>query len=177
MRPQRKNSKVLPNKQIVKTNSEAKSETPISVETKSGLDQKAEDQFILELYWCIEELQLTLNKGNLQPKQAQDILKCLNILRSNDAPLIKKRQIMRNKLGDYRKKMIEDKQRLSKQAASVTFTNKSSFNNKSVFLRKASTNVKQSSVKVDSESQENLQDNKNNSTVDKDNSKEFRFNF
>ncbi|XP_015187526.1 PREDICTED: UPF0488 protein CG14286 [Polistes dominula] len=174
-------NKVPSKKKSVKTNSEEKNETSTSVEEgTSGLNQTAEDQFVLELYWCIQELESTLVKGNLQAKQEQDILKSVNILKSNTAPLIKKRQIMRNKLGDYRKKMIQDEQKLKKQVAFVTFTNKTRLNKKSVFLKKATINVKQSSVKIDNESQEHLQDssdNKDSCKIDKDSSKEFRFNF
>ncbi|XP_035744069.1 UPF0488 protein CG14286-like [Vespa mandarinia] len=181
MKPKAKNNKISSKKKNVETNSEVKSDLPSSsVETVSGLNQEAEDQFVLELYWCIQELESSLEKGKVQMKQAQDISKSLNTLKSNSAPLIKKRQIMRNKLGNYREKMIQDEQKLIKHVASVKFTNKPNLYKKSVFLRKASTNVKQNSVKTsDSELNEQSHDSLNNdrSIVDKNSSQEFKFNF
>lgn len=164
----------------METNAEVKSDFPSSnVETVSGLNQEDEDQFVLELYWCIQELESSLEKGKVQMKQALDITKSLNTLKSNSAPLVKKRQIMRNKLGNYREKMMQDEQKLTKQVLSVKFTNKPNLNKKSLFLRKASSNVKQNSVKTDSELNEQSQDLLDNdrSIVDKNSSQEFRFNF
>lgn len=164
----------------METNAEVKSDLPsTSRETVSGLNQEDQDQFVLELYWCIQELESSLGKGKIQMKQAQDISKSLNTLKSNSAPLIKKRQIMRNKLGNYREKMIQDEQKLTKHVSSVKFTNKPDLSKKSLFLRKASSNVKQNSVKTDSELNEQSRDSLDNdrSIVDKNSSQGFRFNF
>ncbi|KAL2733536.1 UPF0488 protein CG14286 [Vespula maculifrons] len=178
MRPKAKNNSISPKKKNVETNSEIKSETSSSVETLSGLNQEAEDQFVLELYWCIQELESSLEKGKVQMKQAQDISKSLNTLKSNTAPLIKKRQIMRNKLGNYREKMMQDEQKFNKQVTSVKFTNPSNLKRTSVFLRKAN-NIKQNFVKTDSKLNKQSQDSLDNdrSIVDKNSLQEFRFNF
>lgn len=164
----------------METNAEVKRDLPsTSRQTVSGLNQEDEDQFVLELYWCIQELESSLGKGKIQMKQAQDISKSLNTLKSNSAPLIKKRQIMRNKLGNYREKMIKDEQKLTKHVSSVKFTNKPDLSKKSLFLRKASSNVKQNSVKTGSELNEQSRDSLDNdkSIVDKNSSQGFRFNF
>ncbi|XP_020289499.1 UPF0488 protein CG14286 [Pseudomyrmex gracilis] len=110
-------------------------------ENKStGLNSEVEDQFELELCWCIQQLEACLGTGKLQNKQAQDLNKQIQMLKSNTAPLIKKRQIMRNTLGDYRKKMAEDEQKFKKLASTVKFADPALARKtikKSIFLKKA----------------------------------------
>lgn len=101
------------------------------------MSPEAEDRFKLELCWCIQELEANLAIGKLQKKQAQDSWKHLQSLKSNSASLIKKRQIMNNTMGDYRKKMMEDERKLSKIATVVKFTCSAAANKKSMFIRKA----------------------------------------
>ncbi|KAL0127495.1 hypothetical protein PUN28_005640 [Cardiocondyla obscurior] len=108
---------------------------PVDAGNTSGLDPEAEDRFELELCWCIQQLET--NIGKLQEKQALKLSKQLDSLKSNTAPLVKKRQIMRNTLGDYREKMAEDEQRLSKTASAVKFIGSASANKKSLFIKKA----------------------------------------
>lgn len=43
-----------------------------------------------------------------------DYTKALNILMSNSAPVIKKRQVMRLSFGDYREKMAAESKRLGR---------------------------------------------------------------
>lgn len=64
-------------------------------------------KFEQELVWCIEQLQLGLETQNPTSRQAVEAEKALKILLSAKAPMIKKRQVMRNTFGDYRKKMAE----------------------------------------------------------------------
>jgi hypothetical protein len=45
---------------------------------------------------------------------AQDAAHSLVILKSKNAPAIKKRQVMRSSFGDYRTKMAEEEKKLSK---------------------------------------------------------------
>jgi hypothetical protein len=45
---------------------------------------------------------------------AQDAAHSLTILRSKNAPVIKKRQVMRSSFGDYRTKMAEEEKKLNK---------------------------------------------------------------
>ncbi|XP_011640920.1 UPF0488 protein CG14286 [Pogonomyrmex barbatus] len=103
----------------------------------SCLNPEEEDRFELELCWCIQQLETSLATRKLQEKQAQDLSKQLHSLKSNTAPLIKKRQIMRNTLGDYREKMAEDERKFSRTVSTVKFTN-SSTDKKSIFIKKAS---------------------------------------
>ncbi|KAH0954417.1 hypothetical protein HN011_009521 [Eciton burchellii] len=85
----------------------------------SGLDPEAEDRFELELCWCIQQLEVNLANDKSQKKQTQNIGKYIQSLKNNSVPLIKKRQIMNNILGDYRKKMIEDERKLNKTVSTV----------------------------------------------------------
>lgn len=103
----------------------------------SSLNPEAEDRFELELCWCVQQLEASLATGKLQEKQAQELGKHLHTLRSNSAPLIKKRQIMRNTFGDYRQKMAEDERKLNKTVSSVRFTSTAAMDKKSIFIKKA----------------------------------------
>ncbi|EZA52271.1 hypothetical protein DMN91_006942 [Ooceraea biroi] len=128
-----------------KSNSKSKKDLPeprvspnaIIVNGTSGLSREAEDRFELELCWCIQQLEASLASGKLHKKQTQDTSKHLQSLKSNSASLIKKRQIMKNTLGDYREKMTEDERKLSKTVSTVKFTCSASANKKSMFIRKA----------------------------------------
>ena len=108
-----------------------------SAETSSGLSQEAEDQFELELCWCIQQLGKCLASGKLAEKQAHDLTKNINILKSNTAPMIKKRQVMRNTLGNYREKMALDEQKFSRASCSMKFVSLPTLNKKCVFVKKA----------------------------------------
>ncbi|XP_018399427.1 PREDICTED: UPF0488 protein CG14286 [Cyphomyrmex costatus] len=103
----------------------------------SNLDPEAEDRFELELYWCIQQMEASLAVGKLQEKQVQELSKQLHSLKSNTAPLVKKRQIMRNTFGDYREKMAEDERKFSKTVSTVKFTGSTSAEKKSIFIKKA----------------------------------------
>ncbi|XP_012060450.1 PREDICTED: UPF0488 protein CG14286 [Atta cephalotes] len=103
----------------------------------SVLDPEAKDLFELELCWCIQQMEASLAGGKLQEKQVQELSKQLHSLKSNTAPLVKKRQIMRNTLGDYREKMAEDERKFSKAVSVVKFIGSTSLEKKSVFIKKA----------------------------------------
>nr|CAD7569454.1 unnamed protein product [Timema californicum] len=78
------------------------------------LSNEAAQQVEKELCWCILQLQTSLILHKMTPKQAQDISHTINILKSPTAPLVKKRQIMRNTFGDYRAKMAEEENQFRK---------------------------------------------------------------
>ncbi|XP_014215018.1 UPF0488 protein CG14286 [Copidosoma floridanum] len=123
-------------------------------QTASGLDQEAEDQFELELCWCVQQLEAALADKKLQDKQIFNMSKSLNVLKSNNASFIKKRQVMRNTFGDYRMKMAEDEKKFAKVSATLKFvapTNNSKLEKKSVFLRKARSSTDEGSLKCLSE--------------------------
>ncbi|XP_050516016.1 UPF0488 protein CG14286 [Diabrotica virgifera virgifera] len=95
-----------------------------------------QEQFEVELYWCIQQLQKALGSGKLNNKQVQDNTKALNILMSNTAPLPRKRQVMRLSFGDYRQKMASEEKKLSKNAANMKLQ-PATTNKKTVFLKKS----------------------------------------
>jgi len=92
-----------------------------------------------------------MNSANdkFQKKQTQNVDKCLQSLKNNSVPLIKKRQIMNNILGDYRKKMIEDERKLNKTVSTVKFVSSASANKKFTFIRKAVHNTEKSENQAD----------------------------
>ncbi|NWX13484.1 CH033 protein, partial [Aegotheles bennettii] len=80
-------------------------DTPHQDETS----QQAGDQLWNEVDWCVEQLELGLKTQKPTPKQAEEALRAIKTLRSDKAPLVKKRQLMRAMFGDYRKKMEEER--------------------------------------------------------------------
>ncbi|NXT73670.1 CH033 protein, partial [Zapornia atra] len=69
---------------------------------------QSDDQLWKEIDWCVEQLELGLKTQKSTPKQMQEALQAIKTLRSDKAPLVKKRQVMRAIFGDYRKKMEEE---------------------------------------------------------------------
>ena len=62
--------------------------------------------------WCVEQLEVGIsNSKKPDSKQSQEAMKLLKVLRNPTAPLIKKRQVMRNAFGDYRKKMEQEEKK------------------------------------------------------------------
>ncbi|XP_069726277.1 UPF0488 protein C8orf33 homolog isoform X2 [Phaenicophaeus curvirostris] len=70
---------------------------------------QSDEQLRKEVDWCVEQLELGLKTQKSTPKQAEEALRAIKTLRSNKAPLVKKRQVMRAIFGDYRKKMEEER--------------------------------------------------------------------
>ncbi|KAL3862029.1 hypothetical protein ACJMK2_008031 [Sinanodonta woodiana] len=92
-------------------------------EVKNGAAKEEEQQQLSEeerleqeLSWCVEQLELGLETQQPDSRQAMEAMKILRILTNPKAPLVKKRQAMRNTFGDYRSKMKVQEQ---KSAASV----------------------------------------------------------
>ncbi|CAH0546195.1 unnamed protein product [Brassicogethes aeneus] len=102
--------------------------------TSNGISPELEQQFELELCWCIQQLQTALKSGKLKDKQVQDHTKALNTLMSNAAPMVKKRQVMRLSFGDYRAKMSAEEKKLRNINMKVVPGVPSK---KSVFLKKS----------------------------------------
>ncbi|XP_021267325.1 UPF0488 protein C8orf33 homolog isoform X2 [Numida meleagris] len=69
---------------------------------------QSDDQLRKEVDWCVEQLEIGLKTQKSTPKQIEDALRAIKTLRSDKAPLVKKRQVMRTIFGDYRKKMEEE---------------------------------------------------------------------
>ncbi|NWS35712.1 CH033 protein, partial [Polioptila caerulea] len=70
--------------------------------------QHSDEQLWKEVDWCVNQLELGLKTQKPTPKQAEEALRAIRTLRSDKAPLVKKRQLMRAMFGDYRKKMQEE---------------------------------------------------------------------
>ncbi|KNC23759.1 UPF0488 protein [Lucilia cuprina] len=86
---------------------------PIVTPTVKSNNTDTDSQFELELCWCVHQLENALNSGKLSQKVAEDTIKNLKVLKGNSAPLIKKRQVMKAALGDYRAKMKEEEKKMS----------------------------------------------------------------
>lgn len=84
---------------------------------------ESDRQFELELYWCIQQLENSLNAPHIREnnKKVEDTMKVINVLKSANQPLIKKRQIMRTTFGDYRSKMAEEEKTMALNPESVRF--------------------------------------------------------
>ncbi|XP_052902356.1 UPF0488 protein CG14286 [Anopheles moucheti] len=84
---------------------------------------EADRQFELELYWCIQQLESSLNLLNVREngKKVEETSKLINKLKSGSQPIIRKRQIMRTTFGDYRSKMASEEQTMSVNPDNVRF--------------------------------------------------------
>ncbi|XP_044035543.1 UPF0488 protein C8orf33 homolog [Siniperca chuatsi] len=87
---------------------------PSSAEGNQGgedAELSAEELLNRQLDWCIEQLEVGMRSQKGTPKQKEEASRALKTLRSSNAPLAKKRQVMRAMTGDYRKKMEEEKRK------------------------------------------------------------------
>ncbi|KOB75556.1 UPF0488 protein [Operophtera brumata] len=87
-------------------------------------------QFQLELCWCVQQLERSLNERKGNEKQ---------LLKNNNQPIIRKRQLMRTHFGDYRAKMAAEEKKLVKMASKIKISEvpdkpKATFFRKSAFL-------------------------------------------
>lgn len=71
-------------------------------------DQKLQS----ELCWCIDQLKISLDSGKLNERQVKETEKAIKTLQNPKAPLVKRRQLMRVKFGDYRSKMENEQKNL-----------------------------------------------------------------
>lgn len=124
-------SKVKLHKNTGKSNGPQKKLDPTE---NQGLTASQEEQFQSELYWCINQLQQALSLGKLNSKQVQEHTKALNTLMNNNAPMVKKRQVMRLSFGDYRTKMVEEEKKAKKVSMKISSKGPSE---KSQFIKKA----------------------------------------
>ncbi|XP_017084843.2 UPF0488 protein CG14286 [Drosophila eugracilis] len=101
------------------------------------IDQNMVTQFEVELCWCVQQLQNSLASGKLSQKVAEDTSKNIKVLTSSTAPLIKKRQVMKLSLGDYRLKMQQEEQKMQLAPKQVKFIGASIPTKKSSFVKKS----------------------------------------
>ncbi|KAI5638282.1 hypothetical protein NE865_09097 [Phthorimaea operculella] len=129
-----------------------KANVPELTEGSTEVDhESAVRQFQLELCWCIQQLEraLTSKKGTDKKKVAevlkfialttckvQDTWKTLQVLKNNNQPIVRKRQLMRTYFGDYRAKMLAEEKKLVKMASKMKISEKP-VKPKATFLRKS----------------------------------------
>ncbi|XP_059145738.1 UPF0488 protein CG14286-like [Physella acuta] len=116
-------------------------------------------KFVEELQWCITELEIGLQRQSPDSKQVAETIKILKILNSTKAPMVKKRQAMRNALGDYRKKMKEA------EAKSLSGLRHSRFQPLGNKIHRKSKFLKQSHAKQQFLANSQLESNLNNLTL------------
>lgn len=130
----------------------------------------------------MNQLELGLKTQKPTPKQAEEALRAIRTLRSDKAPLVKKRQLMRAMFGDYRKKMQEELCRELKlmetaaKSARIVELKGSIRKKNGQFIRKCSGACRKSqgSAESPSESHRTLNTGFFNFTTPQE---EFRFNF
>ncbi|XP_050080923.1 UPF0488 protein CG14286 [Anopheles maculipalpis] len=100
---------------------------------------EADRQFELELYWCIQQLETTLNLPSVREnnKKVEETSKLINTLKSGTQPIIRKRQIMRTTFGDYRSKMAAEEQTMAVNPDSVRFDKPKETTTKHTFVKKS----------------------------------------
>ncbi|KAI6656346.1 hypothetical protein LOD99_1146 [Oopsacas minuta] len=64
-----------------------------------------EQEFELELAWCISQLEVSVNDKRVSKKQNEENARIARQLASPKTPFPRKRQLMRSTFGDYRAKM------------------------------------------------------------------------
>ncbi|XP_028174555.1 UPF0488 protein CG14286 [Ostrinia furnacalis] len=154
-------------------------------------------QFQLELCWCIQQLERTLNEKKGTEKQLNEAWKVLTVLKNNTQPIIRKRQLMRTHFGDYRAKMLAEEKKLAKMASKMKITEsmdkpKATFLRKSAFLSTGDSSfrfnfnlapeeVDNSSVRTEEESNQPIEDkiikDSTKTVKDVNTSKDFKFTF
>ncbi|NXF33196.1 CH033 protein, partial [Nyctibius bracteatus] len=144
--------------------------------------QQVDDQLQKEVDWCVKQLELGLKTQKPTPRQAEEALRAIKTLRSDKAPLVKKRQLMRAMFGDYRKKMEEELCKELKlmeaalKSARIMEVKRSIRNKNCQFIRKCSRACRESqgSAGSPSESPRTLYTGLFKGTTSQE---EFRFNF
>lgn len=99
-------------------------------------EENVASQFEVELCWCIQQLQLTLDDGKLADRQKADAEKTLKALQNNKQPLIKKRMLMRSTFGDYRTKMADERRKNQLTASKMNIQPVDGAGQKSLLVRK-----------------------------------------
>ncbi|OWR50590.1 UPF0488 protein CG14286 [Danaus plexippus] len=107
---------------------------------KDGTDaadpEESVREFQLQLCWCIQQLERTLAEKKGNEKQLQEAWKVLTVLKNNNQPIVRKRQLMRTHFGDYRAKMAAEEKKLAKMASKIKIS-ESPAQPKAKFLRKS----------------------------------------
>lgn len=102
-----------------KSNTIQKSCKPDKDITDNANPEESIREFQLQLCWCIQQLERTLAEKKGNEKQLQEAWKVLTVLKNNNQPMIRKRQLMRTHFGDYRAKMAAEEKKLAKSRCLV----------------------------------------------------------
>ncbi|NXN26644.1 CH033 protein, partial [Nycticryphes semicollaris] len=121
--------------------------------------QQPGEQLWKEVDWCVEQLELGLKTQKSTPKQAEEARRAIKTLRSDKAPLVKKRQLMRAMFGDYRKMMEEEwckelkLMEIAVKSAKVVEVKGNTHNKNCQFIRKSSAASRKSQSSTESPSE------------------------
>ncbi|NXU80476.1 CH033 protein, partial [Oreotrochilus melanogaster] len=171
--PEKSTASGAAQKKKKKKNKKEIEETEVSKKTKEGdngcqnkdsshqdeTSQQSEDHLWNEVDWCVKQLELGLKTQKATPRQAEEALRAIRTLRSEKAPLVKKRQLMRTMFGDYRKKMEEERlkeQKLTEialKSARIVEVKGSVCRKSGHFIRKSSAACRKSQGSADSASE------------------------
>ncbi|CAD8155611.1 unnamed protein product [Paramecium pentaurelia] len=80
----------------------------VEEEIKAKLNLSEAEQTDLEIAWCIKQIKLGLTQ-KLTPEEIKISMSMIELLESNQVPLVKKRMAMKSSFGDYRKLMKQHK--------------------------------------------------------------------
>ncbi|XP_042873038.1 UPF0488 protein C8orf33 homolog [Penaeus japonicus] len=171
---------------------------PPKVVTKPNAEEDKEEaaaleKFALELRWCLQQIELSIEKKQGSSKQTEELMRSHMTLSNNKASTVKKRQLMRSMFGDYRKKMAEEEKKF--KIEKPTLKTKSTVPGQSKYVKKSTNKGDQQTVvdATESNSKEEAKESSNSESVVKENPElspkptdtfkfqptgnEFRFNF
>ncbi|KAK7481426.1 hypothetical protein BaRGS_00027382 [Batillaria attramentaria] len=97
------------------------------------------EQLQLEIDWCVTRLEEKLEVSTPGSRNAVEVEKVLRILKSSKAPLVKKRQAMRNTFGDYRQKIRTMQKKATAAMKKTQFVQSKTAPESSKFLRHSKT--------------------------------------
>lgn len=106
-----------------------------------SFDQDSDYQLMLEVMWCVQEIDALRTAKKTSPKQAEELQKVMRSLLNNKTALIKKRQLMRAYCGDYRQKMLKEDHMNKREEAKIQ--ENPVLPKKSLFIRKVASNKTQ----------------------------------
>lgn len=84
------------------------------------MSAEKEEELKKHLSWCVDEIVLGLKSKKPNSKQFGECAKILKVLTSSKAPVVKKRQLMRQTFGDYRKKIDAEERKWEQELLKIT---------------------------------------------------------
>ncbi|ROT64705.1 hypothetical protein C7M84_017336 [Penaeus vannamei] len=111
------------------------------------------EKFALELRWCLQQIELSMEKKQGNSKQTEELMKSHLTLSNNKTPTVKKRQLMRSMFGDYRKKMSDEEKKFKIEKPKM---------NANITVPKQSKCVKKSTKKCDQQTVVNTTEDNSN---------------